>query len=101
MVLGLFTVVFWAGFEQAGGLMNIFTNDFTNRMIGDFEVPTTWFQSLNAIFIVVFAPVIASIWIRLGKREPNSPVKFAIGLILLGIGFVFMMGAVMEMDGDP
>jgi POT family proton-dependent oligopeptide transporter len=101
MVLGLFTVVFWAGFEQAGGLMNIFTNDFTNRMIGDFEVPTTWFQSLNAIFIVVFAPVIASIWIRLGKREPNSPVKFAVGLILLGIGFLFMMGAVTEMDGDP
>ena len=70
-------------------------------MVTAYEVPTTWFQSLNAIFIVVFAPVIASIWIRMGKREPNSPVKFAIGLILLGIGFVFMMGAVMEMDGDP
>lgn len=101
MVLGLFTVVFWAGFEQAGGLMNIFTNEYTDRNIGSFEVPTTWFQSLNAIFIVVFAPVIASIWIRLGNKEPNSPVKFALGLILLGIGFVFMMGAVMEMDGDP
>ena len=101
MVLGLFTVVFWAGFEQAGGPMNIFTNEYTDRNIGSFEVPTTWFQSLNAIFIVVFAPVIASIWIRLGDKEPNSPVKFALGLILLGIGFVFMMGAVMEMDGDP
>lgn len=101
MVLGLFTVVFWAGFEQAGGLMNIFTNEYTDRMIGGFEVPTTWFQSLNAIFIVVFAPVIASIWIRLGDKEPNSPVKFALGLVLLGVGFIFMMGAVMEMDGDP
>jgi POT family proton-dependent oligopeptide transporter len=101
LVMGLFTVVFWAGFEQAGGLMNIFTNNFTDRNIGTFEVPTTWFQSLNAIFIVIFAPIIASIWIRMGKREPNSPIKFAVGLVLLGIGFIFMMGAVMEMDGDP
>jgi POT family proton-dependent oligopeptide transporter len=100
MVMGLFTIIFWAGFEQAGGLMNLFTNNFTDRMIGSWEVPTTWFQSLNAVFIVVFAPVIASIWIRLGKNEPNSPVKFALGLIFLAIGFLFMMGAVMEMGGD-
>ncbi|WP_299009463.1 peptide MFS transporter [uncultured Shewanella sp.] len=100
MVMGLFTIVFWAGFEQAGGLMNLFTNEFTNRFVGSFEVPTTWFQSLNAIFIVVFAPVIASIWVRLGKNEPNSPIKFALGLVLLGIGFLFMIGAVLEMGGD-
>ena len=100
MIMGLFTIIFWAGFEQAGGLMNLFTNDFTDRMIGGWEVPTTWFQSLNAMFIVIFAPVIASIWIRLGKNEPNSPVKFALGLVLLGIGFLFMIGAVLEMGGD-
>jgi POT family proton-dependent oligopeptide transporter len=100
LVLGLFTIIFWAGFEQAGGLMNIYTNDFTNRMLGGFEVPTTWFQSLNPMFIVVFAPVIASIWVRLGPREPNSPVKFAMGLVLLGIGFLFMVGAVLEQGGD-
>lgn len=100
MVMGLFTIIFWAGFEQAGGLMNLFTNNFTDRMIGDWEVPTTWFQSLNAMFIVIFAPVIASIWVRLGKNEPNSPVKFALGLVLLGIGFLFMIGAVLEMGGD-
>ncbi|WP_351076469.1 peptide MFS transporter [Shewanella sp. CAL98-MNA-CIBAN-0140] len=100
MVMGLFTIIFWAGFEQAGGLMNLFTNDFTDRMIGSWEVPTTWFQSLNAMFIVIFAPVIAAIWIRLGKNEPNSPVKFALGLVLLGIGFLFMIGAVLEMGGD-
>ena len=101
MVMGLFTIIFWAGFEQAGGLMNLFTNDFTDRMVGTFEVPTTWFQSLNAIFIVLFAPVVASIWIRMGNREPNSPVKFALGLFLLGVGFLFMIGAVVEMGGDP
>ncbi|GGP53803.1 MFS transporter [Shewanella algicola] len=100
MVMGLFTIIFWAGFEQAGGLMNLFTNNFTDRMIGSWEVPTTYFQSLNAIFIVVFAPVIASIWIKLGKNEPNSPIKFALGLFLLAVGFLFMMGAVLEMGGD-
>lgn len=101
LVLGLFTIIFWAGFEQAGGLMNIYTNDFTNRLLGDFEVPTTWFQSLNPMFIVVFAPVMASLWVRLGPREPNSPVKFAMGLGLLGIGFLFMVGAVLQQGGDP
>ncbi|GGB48370.1 peptide MFS transporter [Shewanella inventionis] len=100
MVMGLFTIIFWAGFEQAGGLMNLFTDDFTDRMIGSWEVPTTWFQSLNAMFIVLFAPVIASIWVKLGKNEPNSPVKFALGLFFLAVGFLFMIGAVLEMGGD-
>lgn len=80
--------------------MNLFTNDFTDRMIGTWEVPTTWFQSLNAMFIVIFAPVVASIWVRLGKNEPNSPIKFALGLVLLAVGFLFMIGAVVEMGGD-
>jgi POT family proton-dependent oligopeptide transporter len=101
MVMGLFTIIFWAGFEQAGGLMNLFTNEFTDRTLGSWVIPTTYFQSLNAIFIVIFAPVIASVWIRLGSKEPNSPVKFAMGLILLGIGFLFMIGAVVQLDGDP
>jgi proton-dependent oligopeptide transporter, POT family len=101
LVLGLFTIMFWAGFEQAGGLMNIYTHDFTNRVLGSFEVPTTWFQSLNPLFIVVFAPVIASVWLRLGPREPSSPAKFAVALALLGIGFLFMVGAVLQQGGDP
>ncbi|MEJ2513929.1 MAG: peptide MFS transporter [Gammaproteobacteria bacterium] len=100
MVMGLFTIIFWAGFEQAGGLMNIYANDFTNRVVGGFEVPTTWFQSLNPLFIVVFAPVIASLWVRMGDNEPSSPVKFSMGLVLLGVGFLFMVGAVLQQGGD-
>ncbi|GLS91374.1 MFS transporter [Psychromonas marina] len=100
MLMGLFTIIFWAGFEQAGGLMNLFTNNFTDRMIGSWEVPTTWFQSLNAMFIVICAPVIAAIWVKLGKNEPNSPVKFALGLFFLAVGFLFMIGAVLQMGGD-
>ncbi|MFE8729919.1 POT-type proton-dependent oligopeptide transporter, partial [Aeromonas hydrophila] len=72
LVLGLFTIIFWAGFEQAGGLMNLYTQEYTDRMIGSFEVPTAWFQSLNPFFIITLAPVVAAIWIKLGKKEPNS-----------------------------
>ena len=99
-ILGVFTIIFWAGFEQAGGLMNIYANNFTDRMVGSFEVPTTWFQSLNPMFIVIFAPVIAMFWTRMGDKEPTSPTKFALGLVLLAVGFVFMIGATMQQGGD-
>ncbi|GAA5214003.1 peptide MFS transporter [Corallincola platygyrae] len=98
-ILGLFTIVFWAGFEQAGGLMNIYADKFTDRFVGAFEVPTAWFQSINAFFIVIFAPVFASLWIKLGEKEPTSPVKFALGLFLLGLGFLFMVGASLQIAG--
>ena len=100
LVLGLFTIIFWAGFEQAGGLMNLYTQEYTDRMIGSFEVPTAWFQSLNPFFIITLAPIVAAIWIKLGSKEPNSPVKFAMGLLFLAVGFLFMIGAVLEQGGD-
>ncbi|SHO57967.1 peptide MFS transporter [Vibrio quintilis] len=100
LIMGLFVVVFWAGFEQAGGLMNIYTQNYTDRMLGDFEIPAAWFQSLNPFFIITLAPVLAALWIKLGKREPNSPVKFAFGLFFLAIGFLCMVGAALEQGGD-
>lgn len=100
LVLGLFTIIFWAGFEQAGGLMNLYTQEYTDRMIGSFEVPAAWFQSLNPFFIITLAPIIATVWVKLGQREPNSPVKFAMGLLFLAIGFLFMVGAVLQQGGD-
>ena len=99
-IMGVFTIIFWAGFEQAGGLMNLFANEYTDRMIGAFEVPASWFQSVNAIFIVIFAPIIASIWVKMGDNEPTSPVKFALALVLLAIGFFFMIGATLQQGGD-
>ncbi|MGL5335322.1 MAG: peptide MFS transporter, partial [Enterovibrio sp.] len=100
LVLGLFTIIFWAGFEQAGGLMNLYAQNYTDRMIGGFEIPTAWFQSLNPFFIIFLAPLIAMLWVKMGKNEPTSPVKFALGLIFLAIGFLAMIGAVLEQDGD-
>ena len=93
LVMGLFTIIFWAGFEQAGGLMNIYADRFTERSIGKWQINPTYFQSLNPLFILIFAPLMAALWVKLGKAEPNSPLKFALGLLLLGLGFLFMVGA--------
>ena len=99
--MSVFSIIFWMGFEQAGGLMNLFANDYTDRMLLGFEVPASWFQSLNSIFIIVFAPLVAIVWLKLDKREPNSPVKFAIALIFLALGFITMIFALMTQgQGD-
>ncbi|CCN72000.1 peptide MFS transporter [Vibrio nigripulchritudo] len=101
MVMGLFVVVFWAGFEQAGGLMNVYSQQYTDRMVGGFEVPAAWFQSLNPFFIITLAPILAALWIKMGKNEPNSPIKFALALFFLALGFLCMVGAALEQGGDP
>jgi len=86
---------FWSGFEQAGSSMNLFTRDYTDRMLGSFEVPTGWFQSLNAIFIVLLSPFFAALWINLGKRyvSPGYGIKCAVGLIIMASGFIVMFFA--------
>jgi len=99
-IMSAFTIMFWAGFEQAGGLMNLFANEFTDRNLMGFELPASWFQSLNSIFIVICAPFIAMIWIKMGDKEPTSPIKFAMALFLLAVGFLFMVGAVLQQGGD-
>ncbi|ELV7518807.1 peptide MFS transporter [Photobacterium damselae] len=100
LVMCTFVIVFWAGFEQAGGLMNIYSQEYTNRMIGSFEVPAAWFQSLNPFFIIICAPILASIWVKMGKNEPASPVKFALAMFSLALGFACMIGAALEQGGD-
>ncbi|WP_299013489.1 peptide MFS transporter [uncultured Photobacterium sp.] len=100
MIMGTFVIIFWAGFEQAGGLMNIYSQQYTDRMLGSFEVPAAWFQSLNPFFVITLAPIIASIWVKMGPKEPGSPIKFAMGLFFLAIGFLCMVGAVIQQGGD-
>jgi POT family proton-dependent oligopeptide transporter len=82
--------VFWAGFEQAGSSMTLFARDFTDRMLGTFEVPAGSVQNVNALLIILLAPVIGMLWVKLGSRNPSIPVKFAMGLVLLGAGFVVL-----------
>ena len=92
LVLALFNILFWSGFEQAGTTFNIFARDNTQRMIGNWEIPASWFQSINAFWIVACAPLFSVLWIKLDKYKlnPNTPMKFAWGLILLSFGFVIM-----------
>ncbi len=92
MILAFFNIFFWIGFEQAGTTFNLFAADNTNRMIGRFEVPASWFQAINAIFIVVLAPVFSYLWTRLDayKLNPKTPYKFGWGMLLLAVGAVVM-----------
>jgi POT family proton-dependent oligopeptide transporter len=95
VVLFLFAAIFWSAFEQAPTSLNLFAADFTDRDVGGFEVPATWFQSVNPLLIILFAPVFAALWVGLGKRggDLSSPSKFALGLFLNGIGFLLMIFA--------
>lgn len=92
-VLFVAASVFWAAFEQAPTSLQLFAKDFTQRQIGNFEVPATWFQSVNSAFIIIFAPVFAALWTWLASKKINisSPIKFALGLALAGVGFLLMI----------
>ena len=93
MVLFVFAAIFWSAFEQAPTSLNLFAKDFTDRMIGGFEVPATWFQSINSLFVILLAPVFAALWVKLGPRDLSAPMKFAMGLALAGVGFAVMIFA--------
>src|SRR5688500_8913594 len=86
MVLFVFAMIFWSAFEQAPTSLNLFAADFTDRMVGGFEIPATWFQSVNAFFIILLAPVFAAMWVAMGRRgkDLSSPAKFAFGLAFAG-----------------
>jgi POT family proton-dependent oligopeptide transporter len=89
-IVAFFVIFFWSAFEQAGASLTFFAEEQTQRDLGFFTVPTSWFQSLNSIFVVAFAPLFAWLWIKLGKNEPSSPTKMAIGLFLLALGYLWI-----------
>ncbi len=98
----LIIIAFWGAFEQAGGLMNLYTKQKTDLHIGSFEVPASWFQSVNAIFILLFATIVGSFWIwwRKKGKESSALFKMAIGIIIMGVGFLFMSKAATEVKLD-
>lgn len=105
-VIALFFVaaaVFWSGFEQAGSSLNLFAERYTDREIFGWEMPASWLQSINPMFIILFSPLFAALWIRLAQAnlEPSAPVKFALGLIQLGIGFAIIgIASLYVVDGE-
>lgn len=102
VVFVLFSIFFFAGFEQAGSSMTLYTEKYIDREVGSFVVPTEWFQSVNPLLIVILAPLLTVLWRWLGQRgkEPSIPVKMSMGMILLGIGFLVLYGAVCARGGD-
>jgi proton-dependent oligopeptide transporter, POT family len=87
--------MFWAGFEQAGASFNLFADRHTDLNVFGWDMPAGVLQAVNPLFIILFAPVFAALWVNLGRRnlDPSAPAKFAAGLILMGLGFLVMFGA--------
>lgn len=93
-------IVFWGAFEQAGGLMNLYASEKTDRMLLGWEVPASWFQSLNAMFIIILGTTVAAFWAKrkLKGKVSTSLFKMCIGLIIMGMGFFFMTAAAAEFN---
>lgn len=95
IVLFIFSMIFWSAFEQQPTSLNLFARDFTDRNVLGFEMPASWFQSVESFFVVTLAPVMAAFWLSLDKRgrDPSSPAKFSFGLVVAGLGFLAMLYA--------
>jgi POT family proton-dependent oligopeptide transporter len=100
LLLFIASVLFWSAFEQAGSTLNLFADRSTKNSIFGFDFPSSWYQSLNSMFMIFgLAPAFAWLWIRLGSKEPSSPMKFVFGLLLVGAGFLVMVPAALSSEG--
>ena len=88
MVLFTFSTLFWMGFEQAATSLNLFAEKLTDTSIFGYHFPASWLQTVNPAFIIILAPVFAWLWVYLGKKQPTDAVKFSVGLLFAGLGFV-------------
>ncbi|MGL4874478.1 MAG: peptide MFS transporter [Clostridium sp.] len=98
-ILAAFVIFFWAGFEQAGSSLTMFAKDLTNRDIFGMTIPVSWLQSLNPVFVLLLSPIFAKIWFMLANRKKGDmkvPTKMALGMIVLGLGFLVMVFATMS-----
>ncbi|MEO8025360.1 MAG: oligopeptide:H+ symporter [Bryobacteraceae bacterium] len=99
LLLFIASVMFWSAFEQAGSTLNLFADRSTKNEIFGFDFPSSWYQSLNSAFMIFgLAPAFAWLWVRLGSREPSSPMKFVFGLLLVGAGFLVMVFGAIRAD---
>ncbi len=92
-ILFLFSILFWGVYEQGGSSLNVFADRCTRTELFGWKFPSSWMQSLQAIFVIVLAPVFSMLWLRLGEKQPSSPAKFTWGLLLLGSGILLMVPA--------
>jgi POT family proton-dependent oligopeptide transporter len=98
VVFFLFASLFWGAYEQAGSTLNLFADRHTRLEVAGVEFPSSWFQSVQPIFVILLAPAFAWLWIRLGPHEPSSPAKFALGLFFMGLAFLVLVPAGSAVD---
>lgn len=92
-VLFVAAMVFFAIFEQMGSTMSLFAEKLTDTTLLGFTFPSSWFQSVNPVFVIVLAPVFAAVWLRMGRRQPSAAIKFALGLAFVAVSLVFIAPA--------
>ncbi len=97
VIIAFFAFFFWGAYEQTGASLNVFAEQQTNlNLWGNYEMPASYFQSFNPAFIMIFAPIFAWIWMKMGRRQPATPTKMGIGLILLALGYLWIAYGVQE-----
>ena len=94
-ILFFISTLFWSSFEQAGSTLNLFAENNTVNLF-----PSTWYQSFNSAFLIPLAPLFAALWVRMGDKQPSVPIKFAIALIFVGLGYVWLMVGAQSAVGD-
>lgn len=92
-ILFFFSIVFWMAFEQSGSSLTLFADRLTRSSIFGYQFPSTWFQSVQPVCLLLLAPLFAQLWLRLGSRQPTSPRKFTFGLLFVGLGFAALVYA--------
>jgi len=104
IVFYIAAALFWSAFEQAGSTLTLFADRNTHNSVLGYEFPSTWWQSINALFIIILSGVFAWLWLKLNsmKKEPSTPMKFSIGLLLAGVGFLILVPAasIIESTGN-
>ncbi|HWN08265.1 MAG TPA: peptide MFS transporter [Pyrinomonadaceae bacterium] len=92
-VFFLFTILFWAAYEQKGASLNLFARDLVRTEVFGMRFPSSWLQSCTPLFVIALAPLFSMLWVRLGKRQPSSPVKFTFGLLFIGLAYCLLVPA--------
>jgi POT family proton-dependent oligopeptide transporter len=92
-VLFVFASIFWGAYEQAGSTLNLFGDRYTNNVVFGFAFPSSWYVSVQALFVILLAPVIAWVWFKLGPRQPSVPTKFGLALLAAGLAFLLLVPA--------
>ena len=100
LIIFVFNVLFWCFFEQAGSSFTFLADKIVDRSFGSWEFPTAWFQSVNSVAIIIFAPILAWVWVRLGRANPSIPRKFGLGLIFNGLAFMLLWFALSQLVSD-